>query len=663
MQMETSKAIKEQTMNMPALALRAAVAPGTVNEAERTVEIVWTRGARVLRQPWFSDAYFEELEVTEKAVRMGRMNGGAPLLNSHNAMELQSVIGVVEKAWLKDGEGRAIVRFSDREDVAPIWRDVQKGIIRNVSVGYSVYRYADVTPDDDKIRVLRAIDWEPMEVSLVAIGADAGAGVRDAVKSNPCIVERAVRTNEKKEKTMEKDMEKTVGEQPTAVRKEEPAAAQPVNVDAVRKKGAELERTRILEIRKAVSAASLEDAVANELIEKGAPLDQARAAIIEKMAARQSSNINPAVRVEMDGGEKLRQQRMAAVENALLHRHNPAKETLTGDGRDFRGLSLRELARELLRARNIDTKGMAVGDIAQRSLSTSDFPLILANVANKTLRGAYEASPQTFRPFCRQTNLNDFKEVYRNQLGEAPKLVKVNENGEIKYGSLSESRESYHLESYAVALPLTRKTIINDDLNAFTRLPEMLGASAADLESDIVWSLIVNNVELKSDGKAMFHADHKNIGTKSLGVDGLSLGRTAMYKQTGLDAKRKMQLNLAPQFLAVPPELQTVAQQIMMPIAAVEAAKVNPFVGSLQPIVEARLSADGVSNGDSAWYMIASPGRIDTIEIAYLDGNTGPTITTEEGFDVDGVKIKCSHDFGAGLIDFRGFYKSTGTVA
>src|SRR5690606_18889467 len=119
-------------------------------------------------------------------VDLSRLEGGAPLLDSHRQYSLDGVIGVVERAWINGGEARAIVRFSEREEVEPIWRDVQTGIIRNVSVGYAVRKF-EITREDGKLPVYRAVDWQPMEISLVPIGADAGSGTREAPKeSYPC---------------------------------------------------------------------------------------------------------------------------------------------------------------------------------------------------------------------------------------------------------------------------------------------------------------------------------------------------------------------------------------------------------------------------------------------------------------------------------------------
>lgn len=162
----------------------AQIAPATANEEQRTIEVVWSTGAAVRRADWMTGkVYVEELSMQPGHVRLGRLNSGAPLLDSHDRFDLRGIIGVVERAWLADGEGRARVRFSKRAEVDPVWRDVLDGVIRNVSIGYRVYRYEEF-PGEKPPRLL-ATDWEPEEVSLVAVAADAGAGVR-AAHSAPC---------------------------------------------------------------------------------------------------------------------------------------------------------------------------------------------------------------------------------------------------------------------------------------------------------------------------------------------------------------------------------------------------------------------------------------------------------------------------------------------
>ena len=91
-------AMQTQTLETPLQSIRAAVRPGTVNIEDRTVEITWTTGARGKRWSWSIGEYQEELEVTDTALRMERLNNGAPFLNSHGQWDLDDVIGVVERA-------------------------------------------------------------------------------------------------------------------------------------------------------------------------------------------------------------------------------------------------------------------------------------------------------------------------------------------------------------------------------------------------------------------------------------------------------------------------------------------------------------------------------------------------------------------------------------
>lgn len=170
-----------ETRQLPPLDLRAAIVPATFDATARTVEIVWTTGATVLRANYWDDPFYESLSLDPASVRLGRLNNGAPFLACHDADDLDDVIGVVEKAWLAGNEGRAIVRFSAREDVAPIIQDVQDGILRNISVGYQVHTFVrESSPNSKEPDTYTATDWEPFELSLVPIGFDPGAGTRSA---------------------------------------------------------------------------------------------------------------------------------------------------------------------------------------------------------------------------------------------------------------------------------------------------------------------------------------------------------------------------------------------------------------------------------------------------------------------------------------------------
>jgi hypothetical protein len=132
--------------------------------------------------------------------------------------------------------------------------------------------------------------------------------------------------------------------------------------------------------------------------------------------------------------------------------------------------------------------------------------------------------------------------------------------------------------------------------------------------------------------------------------------RAAMAKQTGID--KKTVLNIRPSFLLVPVALELAAEQLLAQnIVPAKMADVVPqSIRSLAVIAEPRLDSASVN----AWFLAASPAQIDTIEYAYLEGQQGAYIETRNGFDVDGVEIKCRLDFGAKAIDWRGLYRNPG---
>jgi len=104
----------------------------------------------------------------------------------------------------------------------------------------------------------------------------------------------------------------------------------------------------------------------------------------------------------------------------------------------------------------------------------------------------------------------------------------------------------------------------------------------------------------------------------------------------------------------VPPAREAIAEKWLASIAAAKATDVNPFSGSLSMVVEPRLSSA------TRWYVSADPAEIDGLEYAYLAGGEGPQIETKAGWDVDGVEIRVILDFGAGFIDWRGWYANAG---
>ncbi|KKL86681.1 hypothetical protein LCGC14_1942310, partial [marine sediment metagenome] len=463
------------------------------------------------------------------------------------------------------------------------------------------------TEEEGKLPVFRATDWEPYELSLTPMGADDGAGVRSGdLATNPCdfVLDQEIRQMPSKKPAAETN---APVDAPTGISE---ADAKKREADAKKN-----ERERVLAIRHLGDSLELTDEFVARAISEGLELDDVRAQAIDLHAAQRRET---APVEQIDGRVELGQDRartgmVDGVRNALMHRADPGRNALEDVGRPFAGRTLMEMARRALELRGVKTDGLSKRMIAGIALgleqragmhSTSDFPLILADVAGKTLRRAYDEAPQTFAAWARRTTLPDFKQAKRTQLGEAPTMPVVLEGAEYTYGTIGEGREVYNLITYGRKFALTRQTLINDDLDAFTRLPMMFGRAARDLESNLVYDHFLSNPDM-GDSVALFHADHSNVGTGVISISSIGAGRTAMRKQTGLDGAQK--INAAPRFLLVPASLETIAQQFVAQIAPDAAGNVNPFAGNLTPIVEPRLddesavrqrAGDGLEVGD-----------------------------------------------------------------
>lgn len=661
-----------ETLNLPLITREASLRLVRGEGDDMTIDVIWTTGATVQRRRYegWDDVveYDEELVVTPGAVRMDRLNAGAPFLDSHRSWGLESVVGAVlpGTARIEGGQGFARVRLTSAPDAAPIVQRIMDGTVSAVSVGYRVHRY-DSTKAQGQRELWRAVDWEPMEISAVAMPADPGAHIRSADPRSetltPCLLTRAdtpaLSPNQTRTTMPETPTPEAEAAVETRAAPNTPPAADP-SPDAIR---TEANRSAA-EVLALCERHALGAGFAADLIRRGLSLDAARAAILDKLAEADA----PAARGSEPVAATARGTGVAdavyrdAMSEALLHRHNPGRAPLTDRAREFRGLTLLELARHALDRRGIATRGLSKMELATEALigrsglhSTSDFPLILANVANKTLRAAYDTTPRTFTAWARQAVITDFKPVARNQLGGAPDLLRVPESGEFTYGTIGESREVYALVTYGRIVGITRQTLINDDLDAFTRIPSAFGAAAADLESDLVYSIFSTNPNM-ADGNPLFHASHANIGTAgAISETTLAEAYRLFGNQRGLEGR---QISVLPRYIITPPGVRSVeARKNVTATTPNAVAGVNAFANRLEPIEEARLIP---AAGPDPWFLAADPSRIDTIEFAYLEGQQGVYTETRSGFEVDGIEVKARHDFAAKAIDWRGLFRNAG---
>ncbi|QFG38671.1 peptidase U35 [Paracoccus pantotrophus] len=595
------------------LTRHATLAPATADPEARTVEVVWSTGAPVRRRD-MAGQYMERLSLAPEAVDLSRLEG-ASVLDAHRQTAVRDVLGSVRSAAVDGKRGTALIQFSARPEVEPVWQDVLAGILRHVSVGYSVEDWVENT--ENGARVLTAVRWTPHEISLVPTPADPGAHIRMETEMTDTTTQEAVDTARTTETRAEANAE----------------------------------------IRSIARIAGLDQSWVDGQIDAAADADTARRAAFEALAKRSAPSIRTEqVRVEMGESQDDPALRTRQMGEALYARINPRHE-LSEPARRYAYSTPVDMAKELLTLRGESTMALSPASLVTRALhTTSDFPIILGDTVGRVLRDAYQAAPSGIRRLGRQTTARDFRAVNKIMLGEAPLLEKLNEHGEIKAGTMAEAREAYKVETWARKIGITRQVLVNDDLGAFADLARRMGQAAAETEARILVTLLEagsGNGPTMSDGKTLFHADHGNkAGTGAAISDAtLSAARLALRTQKGIEDRT---IRVTPRNLLVPPALETTAEKWLASIAPATAADVNPFSGSLSMVVEPRLSSA------TRWYVTADPGEIDGLEFAYLSGAEGPQVESRSGWDVDGVEIRVILDFGAGFIDHRGWFMNAG---
>ena len=337
----------------------------------------------------------------------------------------------------------------------------------------------------------------------------------------------------------------------------------------------------------------------------------------------------------------------------------------------LRHIGLRELVAECARLEGFDVPRVFGDGTAtiRAGFSTMSLPGILENVMNKTLLSAYESTPIAAFDLCSIGTVSDFKEIARYRLLGTGGFEKVAPDGELKHGKLSHQKYSNKADTYGQILALTRHDIINDDLNAFMDIPRQMGRSGAESIDDLFFTLLLKNTGFFSSANAnLLQGPETKFGPESL-----TIAKTTFRKQKagpGNKAKDQKPINIRPEFLVVPVEIETDAELLMgsaqlMIDAQGTPTKIpvdNPHRNKYRVISTPHLS-DSYYQGasGSAWYLFANPNVLPAFEIVFLNGRRTPVIErVEMPPNTLGMGFRSYIDFGVNSQDSRAAVKVTG---
>jgi hypothetical protein len=438
-----------------------------------------------------------------------------------------------------------------------------------------------------------------------------------------------------------------------------PPATPPVDVNGA----IAAERSRVSEIRSTGAAHGIDAADIARFENEGRSVQDFRNFVLETLAERSRAGAGAGVRqtsivVTRDETETRREALSAAIVVRFARAAGERVDNVPEIARQYQGLPLVEMAAEAIGYRGELRTARQVHDVMERAMhTTSDFPNILLNAMNTRLMARYQAATPTYRRFCARYTAADFRPIHVIRAGDFPALQEINESGEIKSGTFSESKETVVVKPYGVKLAFTRQMIVNDQLNAIDQVLSSAGVRVADWENVQAFAMLAQGSgagpTLATDNVRVFHANHGNLAGSgaAINVTSVGVGRASMMKQKTLDG---IIANFTPNLLLVGPDKLTEAEQLLTSITpATNANAVPDSMRRLSPAGDANISGN-------AWYLFADPSVAPCFVYAYLDGFEGPRMTAENLFDVQGMKVKLEHDFGVAGIDFRGGYRNPG---
>jgi ATP-dependent protease ClpP protease subunit len=391
-------------------------------------------------------------------------------------------------------------------------------------------------------------------------------------------------------------------------------------------------------------------------------IDTARARLLDHIGQRSEPIAGTSVVTLEDETDKRREAMAAAImiRAGVADRETRAKH----QGNPWRGHTLMDIARASLSRAGIRTDGLDRMTIAGMAFTqgTSDFQILLENVLHKTLQNAYATAPDTWSRFCVTGSVSDFRPHKRYRVGSIGNLDTVTELGEFKTKTIPDGEsDTVAIGTRGNIINISRQTIINDDLGAFTSLAVGAGRAAKRTIEAAVYAMLAENSgngPLLEDGNPLFHASHNNLVASGAApsVEQFDAMRVLMAAQK--DVGGNDYLDLVPAIWLGPKGLGGTARVVndseYDPDASNKLQRANKVRGLVRDIVDtARLTG-------TAYYMFADPMDAPVFEVAFLDGNSEPYLESQNGFTVDGTAWKVRLDFGVAPRDYRGAVKNNG---
>jgi len=720
-----------------ALQLRAA----TANHEERSIEAVLSTENPVEIYDWRTGEVIDEVLLADGAEIPSQL----PLLANHARWSIDEILGSVRNIRVEkvDGQPASLVgklHLAKDDDAANrAWNKITQGHLTDLSVGYRIIddKTQIVAPGQTAViagrkftaakRSLRvASAWTPKEASLVPIGADKAAKTRspfatittrtpnmdalirylqtlglavDATPEQARDFHGKLTGDQRDEADRLEAAQQTPPASPATTPPASPPADPPVRPatraanddDAARRIAADAvsaERARVQQLRE-LAGHDVPEPVLRNAIDTGLSVTEATAIFLRAIRENRAPEAGPGIHThDPDVTRNIRALGLALVMRSELDveawaRRNRVKnfEELADQAERYRTLSLLDICRHALR---IDGRQPPSDreELMRTAVSGGTLSGIFTTSVNATLMAAWDAEPDTTVGWVEEVDVADFKtQTAVNYEGRAG-LDKLPRGQTASHMAPSDSSLTYAIARYAKQFVVDEQDIIDDSLEALTKMPNIMGESARRLRPDLIYALILANPTMVDTG-ALFNATalttaggHANLTTAALAYGSLQAGIVSMANQYIGSGRNKVALNIRPRFLIVPQDLAFTAKELITSSAIIVAGtsavlrgNANTLSGMLETRADGRIGAAGVTDPSTGtaytgtatnWFLAANPGR--TLRCAYLRGSSRAPMVRAFALDKGqwGIGWDVKMDVGVKEMDYAGLHMSTG---
>lgn len=636
--------------------------PSTLNVEGSTVTAVIASEQPVLMPD------YDRLEmIPETLLASGaQFPAQVPLLDSHQRSSARDVLGSVRMIRTEGKQLAARVEISST--AADVLKRIEEGHLTDLSVGYRINKKRFIPADKSEVIEGRTFSgpmnvitsWTIREVSVTPIGADDQAKFR------------GLDTSIKKGSTM------------TTTNTNDNTNASEV----------EQLRAEVAQLRQEKLHRYIDDNCAKYNLESFAPRLK-RQCVEDWEAAREISRLREDQHVNIphtiiDPGVSSADKLRGAMTDALTvrcltgggldaTRHLPENQRHAGY-RDFQGASMLRMAEFILQANGVRTVAMSPAQIATAALTgeygeraglhySASFPNLLLDASNKTLMSAYTETPSAAMMVARiAPSAADFKNLHRIRMGEIANLNIWPDNKKPEQLTTTDEKLTFGVEAYANEVSFSWRSLVNDDMDAFSRIPALMGAAASRTVNAAFWSTLIANpvmpydsVALISDATGSRKQDNTTTGT--LTVANVGTAKALMRRMTGINTRQGNKspaiLNIQPRYLVVPATLETTAGQI---VNSTFDPKDNAPYGVFNPFTDLTVVVEPLLDDDSTaeWYLFAAQQNAP-IEIVFLQGQKTPVTDSWVDPQDKSLHYNIVQSFAICPVDHRGLIYSTGS--